>query len=309
MVIMEDDKHIDDRKSQDSAPEQESARKTASDSANRSGGKKRRHVWIWRVLLGLLLALVILIVLLVLFLDQVVKGSVNTVGPRITGTPVVLEDVKISLLRGRVELRGFRVGNPGNCRKPNALDLGSFVCQVRPGSLFGNKIVVDEILIDNVAVDYEPNIVSGSNLEVILGNAKKFFGVKETAEAEEKTPSKDAADAEQKPAKEVVIRVLHIAGVGFTVGTIGVALPDVDMTDVGEGQSLDETLARIYGSLMQGVNGALSSELLKSAGQELKKIGGDVGQAGADLGEALNKTGGDLEKDVNKAVDSLMKLL
>ena len=301
---------MEDREKKETAAEQTSAADVAPD--NKAGDKKtgkRRHALLWRILLIILIVLVVAGVALVLFLDQMVAGAVRTIGPRVTGTSIVLEDVKINLLRGRVELVGFKVGNPPGYQKPDAFVLDSFICRVQPGSLLSDKIVVEEVLIDGMIVDFEPSITDGSNLAVIQKNVEKFAGGEKTEEPAAE-PAADEPDAGgEKAAKKVVIRLLRVAGVGLSVGSaVGITLPEITLTDLGEGRSMGEVIEEFYVALMRSVSEVASSELLKATGEGLKKLGDDVGQAGADLGKSLNKTGDDLGKDVNKAVDKLKQL-
>lgn len=297
---------MEDQEKLGTAAEQSPASEITQD--NTAGEKKNGKRWqklLRRILLVVLVVAVVLVVVLNLFLDRMVAGAARTIGPRVTGTPVELEGVKLNLLQGRVELVGFKVGNPPGYQKPDAFVLNSFVCRVQPGSLFSDKIVVDEVLIDGMVVDFEPNIVDGSNLTVIQKNVEKFSG----GEKAGAPAAGETTDTGKKAEKKVVIRLLRVTGVGLSVGSaVGITLPEITLKNLGEGRSMGEVIEEFYVVLMRSVSEVASNELLKATGEGLKKLGDDVGQAGSDLGNSLNKTGGDLGKDVNKAVDKLKQL-
>ena len=301
---------MEDQEKKETAAGQSPASEVAPEnSAGEKKNGKRRHVLLRRILLIVLIVVVVLVLAVSLFLDSMVAGAVRTIGPRVTGTPIALEKVNINLLRGRVELVGFKVGNPPGYQKPDAFVLESFVCRVQPGSLFSDKIVVEEVLIDGMTVDFEPNIADGSNLAVIQRNVEKFAGGEKAEEPAEEPAVEESDDSGEKAAKKVVIRLLRVAGVGLSMGSVvGITLPEITLTDLGEGRSMGEVIEEFYVALMRSVSEVASSELLKATGEGLKKLGDDVGQAGSDLGKSLNKTGGELGKDVNKAVDKLKPL-
>ena len=127
-----------------------------------------------RILSAFLIAAAALIVLAVVivgfFLNQTIKTAVTNVAPYFTGTPVALEKVDVSLLRGRVEIGGFTVGNPQGYSNPNAIELQKFVLDLDLGKLFSDPLVVEEVTIEGVTVDYEPNLKMGSNLQDIQAN-------------------------------------------------------------------------------------------------------------------------------------------
>jgi hypothetical protein len=97
---------------------------------------------------GLLLVLVGGYVVGTFFLGSIVRSGVNSFGPKLTQTKVVLAEADISPLTGSGSLRGLAVGNPAGWSEGNAFSLGKVHLDVEPCSIFGDHIDFNEIIID-----------------------------------------------------------------------------------------------------------------------------------------------------------------
>src|SRR3990172_4509823 len=105
---------------------------------------KKKILWIFGTLF---LVSVAVVVVLTFFLGSIVRAGVNRVGPALTKTRVELADARISPLSGIGTLTGFVVGNPEGWTSDRALYLGKVHVDLQPFSLFGDHIVINEILI------------------------------------------------------------------------------------------------------------------------------------------------------------------
>ena len=65
-----------------------------------------------RILFVVPVLAVVLFIGVYLFLNSIVRSGVETALPMVTGTPVKLNSVAISLLSGKGTLKGFIIGNP-----------------------------------------------------------------------------------------------------------------------------------------------------------------------------------------------------
>jgi hypothetical protein len=110
-----------------------------------------------------------------LALDLLVEEAVETVGPVITGTSVELEDVDLSILDGRGSLQGLIIGNPPGFETKYAFRLREVRVHLVPMSLFGDKIVIREIRIDEPKVSFEQKD-GNNNLERILRHIQSSLG-------------------------------------------------------------------------------------------------------------------------------------
>src|SRR4051812_23251666 len=92
------------------------------------------------------------------FLGSIVKTAVNNFAPKLTGTKVTLDAAAVSPLSGSGTLSGFFVGNPPGWSSDKAFYLGKVHMDMVPFSVFGDHIVINEIVIDQPEFVYETKI-------------------------------------------------------------------------------------------------------------------------------------------------------
>ena len=176
--------------------------------------------------LGLLLVLVVAYVAVTFFLGDIVKRTVNRVGPRMTQSSVVLASATISPVAGTGTLGGFTVGNPAGWGSGNALSLGTVHLDMEPKTVFRDVIVINELVIDEPQFHYETRLVS-SNIGDLLANMKKYKGGDEKEIAQEGPP------------KKFIVKKLRFTngkatfGVGLGAAAVPVPLPEIRLDDVG----------------------------------------------------------------------------
>ncbi len=115
-----------------------------------------------------------------LFLGSIVKTAVNNFAPKVTGTKVTLESASISPLTGAGTLTGLTVGNPAGWSSEKAFYLGKVHVDVAPFSILGDRIVIEEVIIDQPEFVYETKIVA-SNIGDLLKNIENATGSKDKA--------------------------------------------------------------------------------------------------------------------------------
>jgi hypothetical protein len=235
-------------------------------------------------LLGVLAA-VAAYVGLTFFLGSIVKTGVNSFGPRLTQTKVELAGANISPLTGRGSLRGLSVGNPRGWSDGPAFSLGRVQVDVQPFSIFGDHIVINELIIDEPVFRYETKFVS-SNIKDLLKNIEDFAGRGGPA----------AATKSGQPIRFVVKKFRLTNGratLGVGAAALPVPLPPVSLDDLGvaEGGITPDQLA---GAVMKSVLGSI----VTGSAQALSQVGSTAGAA------TLEKT----NAAVRKAGDSLKKL-
>ena len=214
-----------------------------------------------------------------LVLGQVVKAGVNRFGPSITQTSVHLDGAHLSPLSGSGTLSGFVVGNPKGWSGDHALSFSRVKVSLSPFSIFGDHIVIHEVLIDGPSFVYETKLVS-SNIGDLLSN------VKGTSEA----PATPASNG--KPIKFIIekFRITN-AKVSLGVGPTAITLP---MPPI----SLDN-----LGASTDGVSAAeLATVIMRSVATGTAKT---ATEAAAKIGSAL---GGAAGSATESAVDSVKQL-
>lgn len=208
-------------------------------------------------LLYLLAALAVLgigaYVCVAFFLGSVVKAGVNAVAPKITGTKVELNGAQISPFSGQGTLSGLTVGNPTGWTADKAFYLGKIHLSVKPFSIFGDHIVIEELIIDDPQFNYETKIVA-SNISDLLKNIEAATGgrsAETTATAKNGQPIK----FEVKHFKMTNGKVT----VGVGAAAFPLPMPTIELNDVGTkegGITANQLAYAVMRSVTTGVVGA-----------------------------------------------------
>lgn len=208
------------------------------------------------------------------FLGSIVRAGVNRFGPQITGTKVELAEAEISPLSGSGTLHGLVVGNPKGWSDANLFSVGKMHVKMRPFSVLGDHIVIDEITIENPEFLYETKIIS-SNVGDLLKNIQ--------GSSDNKTA--DATTKSGKPLK-FEVKHFHLEGGKVTVGVgaaaVPVPMPPIDLTDLGTAEG-GITSSQLAVAVMRSVTGSVVSATTQAA----KKLGGAMGGAATDALKGL----------------------
>lgn len=233
-------------------------------------------------------------------INKGIKRGVETFGPKVTQTPVTLDDVSISVLSGNGTLKGLYVGNPEGYKSENIFALGQIDIEIDTGTVMSDKIVINRIYIKQPEISYEKTLMS-SNIKQLLANIEEFTGPSAPKEDEPSTGAK----------KQLVVKQLVIEDGTIYVGALGmgqtVPLPRIELNDIGEGnnsktiaQVLDLVLTEVVKSIGPAI--ANSGELLKSGGTAALKAAqeGGIEKAGEAAEDAVNKASEGLKGLFNK---------
>jgi hypothetical protein len=191
----------------------------------------------------------------------------------------VLADANLSPISGTGTLTGLSVGNPKGWSDANAFALGKVHVDMEPLSVFGDHVVVNEIVIDQPEFNYETKIVS-SNIKDLLENIEEFTG-----DGGQTPKTKDG-----KPVKFVVKKFRLTNGkakVGVGANALLVSLPPISLDDLGvaEGGITADQLAH---ALMQKVLASIVTGTANALGQ----VGSTSGSVTVEqMKEAARKTG------------------
>lgn len=214
------------------------------------------------------------------FLGSAVKAGVNAFGPKLTKTKVELADAAISPLSGAGTLKGLFVGNPPGWTSDRAFYLGYISIKMDPWSVFGDHIVIDEIIIDQPEFVYETKIVS-SNIKDLLNNIEEFTGA----------GGQEAKTKSGQPIK-FVVKKFRLTNAKATLGVgptaLPLPLPPIALDDLGvkEGGITPDQLAT---AVMRNV---LSSVVAGSA-QALGQVGSTAGAVSLEKTKEAAKQIGD----------------
>jgi Cu/Ag efflux protein CusF len=236
---------------------------------------------------GILLLTIVGLAVFVAYLDAVVKAGIEAVGPKVTGTTVTVESVKLSFMTGEGRVKGLVIGNPKGYQSLSAFKLGDARVKVNVPSALTDKLIIDEIVVDAPDITYEV-VVAGSNIAKIQENVSAFAKSLGSGESAPK-PAKDV-DAHEKKVQinHFIVRNGHVNA--STIGrTMTVPLPEIHLKDLGkdsQGTTVQMAFAQVIGEINKSALQAVAS-----SGKFLEKGAEAVGEAAKGLGSEAEKSG------------------
>jgi hypothetical protein len=234
---------------------------------------------------------IVLLVLLVLgvggyfflgsLLGRGIVAAVNQYGPPATGTQVTLGSAHLSPFTGGGWMKELFVGNPAGFKTAKAFSVERVALKVKPLSLVGAVVDIEEIDVANPEFIFESKLVS-SNLGTILDNIQASSGGKN---------AQQPADTASGPAKKIMIRhfVLEGAKVTVSIGKTSLVVPlaKLELHDVGVakgGVTPAEAAAEILPQVLKMVTETAVASLGDRAFRDKAvDLGKEIGTAVQDL--------------------------
>lgn len=234
---------------------------------------------------------IVAVVLIGLSLDALVKGGIKTMGPRILGVPVTLEDVDIELPSGttmRAGLTHLVVENPAGYETAAAVSIPDIRVRVDWNSLWTDTVIVEEVLIVAPAVTFEWS-VRGSNLGAIHENVKRNTGSDSDDDGREKgeKPEKTREVDKSVHIKKVTVKdaVINVSFTGGQDEVTRVPLPDLELRDIGN-PSGGTTFPQASAVIVDAIYGAILKAVMESGlllPQSIEQLGKSIGKMGKEL--------------------------
>jgi hypothetical protein len=222
------------------------------------------------------------VVALTFFLGNIVTAGVNSFAPKVTQTKVTLASARISPLTGSGVLSGLVIGNPKGWSENNICSLGKISVAVAPFSLLGDRIVVNEVVIDAPEFNYETKIIA-SNVGDLLKNIEAATGGgKDSTGTQPATKGGKPIKFEVKKFSLTNGRVrLGLGGTGATL-----PMPPISLTDLGtkEGGITPDQLVL---AVMKNVTGSIVSATASAVGDIGKTTGATAAEGVKKAGEAI----------------------
>jgi len=238
--------------------------------------KKTLRVSIFVILLLLLVAYVTA----QFFLGSIIKATVNKAGPGLTQSKVELADASLSPLTGTGTLGGLSVGNPKGWSDGRALYLAKLHFDVKPTSILGDTIVVNDLTVEQPEFTYETHIVS-SNIGDLMKNIEAAVG-----------GSTQQPDQKSTKAKKYIVKHFRLqdakVSIGLGAASVPLTLPVLELTDLGVKEG-GLTAAQLAFAVMKEI----TASILSSTKQATGTLGGTMGASAAD---AMKKAGEGLQK-------------
>lgn len=229
----------------------------------------------------------ILLVVLVLgsFLFSSIMGGairkgVMAIAPRITGTTVALEGVRLFPWTGSGSITGLQIGNPEGFKEDKIMAVGQAHLSLAPFSIISQPIHIKQIRVQDAEIVYERTL-TGSNLDALLANIKKNTGASGA--------NPESGSQEANPGPKFMVDEITIAGATVRVATAGVGMtlpmPNLTLRDLGRdrgGITANELAAEIIAAVARQALGAVASggkAILEGGREGAKKAGEAAGQA------------------------------
>ncbi len=291
-----------------------------------------------RPLLTILTILLVLVLALLIFINPIVKFVIENVASELAGVDMKIESIRVSPLQGRVEIRDFVVSNPADkgYATPHVAKLGLVNAEIVPLSVLDPKIVIKELTLKDVDINYEYDLLLNSNVQDIIDNLNTLAGTSGKDKKKEEKKVKKKSEGKNLQVDLFVMDNVRLASVlkGGSV-SLPVTITIDPMKDLGtepEGMSpvtfgvlvFSEIL--VSGASQAGIkvsDGAIkaadaavaggkklvdeSVETVKKAGEELKAGGEKALEELKNTGKVTQETMDDLKNTGKNAVEDLKK--
>jgi hypothetical protein len=253
-----------------------------------------------KIIYVILIIILVVPILVTIFGDRALKAGIETAASKTLKVDVTLENIKLSILKGSVELDNLIVANPEGYENTNLLEAGNIKVDVGIKSLMSDTVKIDNMIFNDITVVIEQKGFT-NNLQQILDSLPK----PDNKEKEEKNLLVKNLEMNNIT---VIINMLPIPG---NLDNFKFKLTPIKMTNLGTDNKL--SVAALTGKILtaialgiaeqglgiipdeitapiKGVLGVGSKVILKTGEEVLKGVGGilNVGtDAGKDISEGL----------------------
>lgn len=253
-------------------------------------------------------------------INQIVKDTIETVGPEITQTHVGIRDVDIKLLKGTGQLSHFVVGNPAGYSDGHILKWDVIDLEIDPKTIRSDVVVIKNITVKGMAINVEQKGIS-TNIQALLDSVS---GKSDGSKNKDKKPSGQPSAEQKDAAKDdgVKLALEHIQFSASTIelssqwGAYTLSLPDFEILDVGskeEGLTPKELGNAVLKPLLELIEKEVSSQLKIAAKEKLKQAKERLKEEAANQKEKLKSKFKDgklaLEEKTDKLKDKLQEKL
>ncbi len=203
-------------------------------------------------------------------LDSIVKNVIEKVGSDVTGSTVSVGGVKITLKEGRGEISGLHLGNPQGFDSAHLFHLNNVALDL--GNVFGDVIIIDEVLIDGADIIAEQKGQT-TNLQALLENIESNA----SAPAEQE-PASTSSDTSAEPIR-LMIKKFSFINNKASLETEQwdpqvLKVPNIVMNNLGDekvGLTPEQLSAEVINRLTKSVERAAKEALKEKAKEEAKK--------------------------------------
>ncbi len=262
-------------------------------------------------------------------INQIVKDTIETVGPEITQTHVGIRDVDIKLLKGTGQLSHFVVGNPAGYSGDYILQWDVIDLEIDPKTIRSDVVVIKNITVKGMAINVEQKGIS-TNIQALLDSVsgKSDDSNRNASKAKAKNKAKKSSGQpsteQENSAKDdgVKLALEHIQFSASTIelssqwGAYTLSLPGFEISDVGskeDGLTPKELGNGVLKPLLELIEKEVGSQLKIAAKEKLKQAKDKLKEGAANQKEKLKSKFKDgklaLDENTDKLKDKLQEKL
>ncbi|PCK10177.1 MAG: hypothetical protein COA42_00875 [Alteromonadaceae bacterium] len=221
-------------------------------------------------------------------LNQIIKDSIETYGPEVTKTSVLLNQVDVDIIEGKGQFNKFTIANPAGFKDPYLLSAEKMLLQIDPVSVTEDVIVINELIIEGVTISAEQKGLT-TNIQQMLKQLPS------SGDDSDDTATRDTSESEPR----FMIEHLRFANNQLKLttenfGGLSISMPNIDLNNLGN---------KIKGLTPTELGTAIVKPLLDSARKavekHLKKLAKDA------LAKKLNLDPDQVKQQINEKVDAL----
>jgi hypothetical protein len=255
-----------------------------------------------KIIYVILILILVVPILVTIFGDRALKAGIETAASKTLKVDVTLEDIKLSMLGGTVELDNLIVANPEGYENPNLLEAGNIKVDVGIKSLMSDTVKIDNMIFNDITVVIEQKGFT-NNLQQILDSLPK------PDNKEEKEEKKLLVKNLEMNNITVIINMLPIPG---NLDNFKLKLTPIKMTNLGTDNKL--SVAALTGKILTAIALGIAEQGLGIIPDEITApIKGVLG-VGFKTGEGVLKgvggilnVGTDAGKDITEGLMGIFK--
>jgi len=194
-------------------------------------------------LLSLLFSLLILVVLavvgLVVAVDHYAGEIASTFVKEKTGFELTYASQDVNLFKGLVDFQGLKLTNSSHFPVPDFVDMNEIKTAVEPRSVFGDRIVVDEVVVDLKNVTIVKMADGTYNAKAFADALKAGIPATQSAAAQEKPGASGSSKLPPFIIKSLTIKIATVQYCDYSTGSgkprvynINYSRTFTDVTDV-----------------------------------------------------------------------------
>ncbi len=240
---------------------------------------------LFKVLIAIVVVLVVGLIGVYLARNVIAASVIRTAASSVLGVKVDVESVDVNL-GGSAQLNGFAVGNPPNYKQPHVLTAGMIRVVLNPSESTTSKLVVEEVLLDDVDVFFIAKD-GKNNVSQITDGLQSSGG----------ESSKGGESMEIVIKKIVLTKLQAHASLDDSPGDALAMIERIELTNISTKGGVDDASRQLSGKIfeitMQATFNAVGKQLpgaiSEGVGKSLDAAGVVIGQTAKAVGEAANK--------------------